>query len=115
MCTHACAAVCQRGGSLKTPQYHLLKHAAAPGQAILQHGTRVRDMYAACNPQADLSCCASVVAKLADFGLSTFLDVTATHVSNWRKGTPCYMAPEVKVGFHFHLGLCALSLSIWPL
>jgi len=31
----------------------------------------------------------------ADFGLSTTLGPTATHVSNYKSGTPYYCAPEV--------------------
>ncbi len=39
-----------------------------------------------------------VQAKVADFGLSRFLDVGPggkTHVSGARQGTPYYIAPEV--------------------
>ncbi len=34
-------------------------------------------------------------AKVADFGLCTTIDTTQTHVSNFRRGTPFYVAPEV--------------------
>lgn len=43
----------------------------------------------------DRTCALGIVAKLTDFGLATAIDPTATHVSNYKSGTPLYVAPEV--------------------
>mmetsp|Transcript_17519 Transcript_17519/g.44120 ORF Transcript_17519/g.44120 Transcript_17519/m.44120 type:complete len:1028 (-) Transcript_17519:21-3104(-) len=41
------------------------------------------------------TCACGITAKLTDFGLSTALDPTATHVSNFKSGTPFFIAPEL--------------------
>lgn len=43
--------------------------------------------------EADSS--SSFIAKVSDFGLSRFLSVGQSHISNARQGTPFYIAPEI--------------------
>jgi serine/threonine protein kinase len=40
-----------------------------------------------------------IIAKITDFGMSTTIDPTKSHVSNYNKGTVGYSAPEV-IGAH---------------
>lgn len=42
------------------------------------------------------------VVKIADFGLCTIIDTAQTHVSDFKRGTPFYAAPEVIA----NLGVC---------
>ncbi len=36
-----------------------------------------------------------LVSKVADFGLSVSMGAMQSHVSNWYRGTPFYVSPEV--------------------
>jgi serine/threonine protein kinase len=46
--------------------------------------------------KTDEHCAAGARALVMDFGLSTMLKGSATHVSNYTSGTPFYIAPEVR-------------------
>ncbi len=45
--------------------------------------------------QMDASRPHGIIAKITDFGMSTTIDPTLSHISGFNKGTPCYAAPEV--------------------
>jgi serine/threonine protein kinase len=50
-----------------------------------------------------------IIAKITDFGMSTTIDPTKSHVSNYNKGTVGYSAPG-KQGVEEHLEVISTVL-----
>lgn len=65
--------------------------------------------------QPERSSLLGITAKVADFGLAAFISPTDTHVSNYKGGTPIYVAPEVVA--HARLSkasdIFALGVIMW--